>query len=104
MVNEMNLSGIVVHIHPACPVALRGLLADLSGVEIHTVREDGKMVISVEDALETAPAEMLQRVQSLPDVLSADMIYSYLGSMQNSVPYFHQGNEWPDRYQEGARA
>lgn len=103
MVNEMNLSGIVVHVHPACPVALRGRLAALSGVEIHAIREDGGMVISVEDVPETAPAEMLKRVQSLPDVVSAALIYSYLGSMQNSVPYFHQGNDWPDCGQ-GARA
>ena len=78
----MNLSGIVVHVQPACPIALRGRLAALARVEVHTVREDGGMVITIEDTSETAPAELLERVRNLPDVFSAAMIYSYFGSMQ----------------------
>ena len=86
----MNFSGIVAHVLPVCPIALRGRLADLTGVEIHAVKEDGRLVISVEDASETAPAELLERVRNLPDVFSAAMIYSYSGSMQKSASLFAQ--------------
>ncbi len=78
----MSMSGIVVHVQPVCPAALRGRLAALSGVEIHAVKEDGQLVISVEDAPETASADLLEQVRNLPDVFSAAMIYSYFGSMQ----------------------
>jgi nitrate reductase NapD len=73
----MNISGIVVHAHPANTPALRGQLAVLSGVEVHAVQEDGRMVITIEDTPEVGPAETLMRVQNLPGVLSAAMIYNY---------------------------
>jgi len=78
----MSMSGIVVHVQPVCPTDLRGRLADLSGVAIHAVREDGGLVSSIEDRPETAPADLLERVRNLSDVFSAAMIYSYFGSMQ----------------------
>lgn len=77
-----SMSGIVVHVQPICPDALRGRLAGLAGVEIHAVKEDGQIVISVEGAPETEPTDLLERVRNLPDVFSAAMIYSYCGSMQ----------------------
>jgi nitrate reductase NapAB chaperone NapD len=89
----MNLSGIVVHVQPVCPLALRGRLADLSGMEIHAVREDGGMVISVEDRPETAPADLLERVRNLPDVFSAAMMYSYFGSMQQRAQQSDAGGQ-----------
>lgn len=73
----MNISGMVIHALPENAVALQKQMAALAGVEIHSVQQDGRMVITIEDSPKTAPAETLMRVQNLPGVLSAAMIYNY---------------------------
>ncbi|MGR0481536.1 MAG: chaperone NapD [Candidatus Electronema sp. V4] len=73
----MNISGIVVHSRPENMEALRGQIAALAGVEIHAAQEDGRMVITVEDTTDAAPADTIMKVQLLPGVLAATMIYNY---------------------------
>jgi nitrate reductase NapD len=73
----MNISGIIIQTHPENAVALQARLAALAGVQVHAAKEDGRIVITVEDTPEAAPADMLMQVQTLPGVLSASMIYNY---------------------------
>jgi nitrate reductase NapD len=73
----MNISSIVVHARPENMEALRGQMAALAGVEIHAAQDDGRMVITVEDCPEAAPADTIMKVQLLPGVLGAAMIYNY---------------------------
>lgn len=73
----MNISGIVVHSRPEDIEALREQMASLAGVEVHVTKDDGRMVITIEDTPESGPTETLMRVQNLPGVLSAAMIYNY---------------------------
>ena len=73
----MNISSIIVQTYPDKSSALQVELAGLPGVEVHAVKENGTIVITVEDTPEQAPANTLMDVQNLQGVLSASMVYNY---------------------------
>jgi nitrate reductase NapD len=73
----MNISSIVVQTHPQNTAVLQGELAGLSGVEVHAVKADGRIVITVEDTPDNSPSDTLMSVQNMQGVLSASLIYNY---------------------------
>lgn len=73
----MNISSIVIHARPQDSPGLLGRLAELPGVDVHAALDDGRIVITVEDTPEKAPAETLMNVQNLRGVLNAALIYNY---------------------------
>ncbi len=73
----MNISSIIVQTYPERSASLQGELTSYPGVEVHAVKEDGTIIITVEDTPEQAPAKTLMRVQNLQGVLSASMVYNY---------------------------
>lgn len=77
----MNISSIVIHSHPRETFALQGRLAALPGVDVHATLADGRIIITIEDTLQTPPSETLIHVQNLPGVLSAAMVYNYCDDM-----------------------
>lgn len=73
----MNISSIIVNTRPQDAEMLAGKLADLPGVDVHAQLADGRIVLTVEDTPESAPAQTLMNLQNLPGVLSAAMVYNY---------------------------
>jgi nitrate reductase NapD len=73
----MNISSIVVQTYPQNANALQSELANLPGVDVHGVSEEGRIIITVEDIPDKAPAETLMNVQNMQGVLSASLIYNY---------------------------
>ncbi|WP_417912589.1 chaperone NapD [Candidatus Electronema sp. TJ] len=73
----MNISSFVVHARPENMEALHRQMAALAGVEVHTTQDDGRMVVTIEDTPDSAPADTIMQVQLLPGVLTATMIYNY---------------------------
>ena len=73
----MNISSIIVQTYPERSAALQGELAVLPGVEVHAAKEDGTIIITVEDTPEQQPAKTVMGVQNMQGVLSASMVYNY---------------------------
>jgi len=73
----VNISSIVVHTRQQNAAVLQGELASLSGVDVHGVNEDGRIVITIEDTPDNSPADTLMNVQNMRGVLSASLIYNY---------------------------
>ncbi len=73
----MNISGVVVHAHPKDCDAVEKRLSALSGVEIHAISPQGKMVVTVEDDDHKMIADTLLNMQNIRGVLSAVMIYNH---------------------------
>lgn len=73
----MNISSIVVHTRPENSAEVQSRLNTLAGVDVHSVQDDGRMVITIEDTPEALPSDTLMQVQLLPGVLGAAMIYNY---------------------------
>lgn len=73
----MNISSIIVQTYPERSAALQDELAGLPGVEVYAAKEDGTIIITIEDTPEQGPAKTLMGVQNLQGVLSASMVYNY---------------------------
>jgi len=73
----MNVSSIVVKTAPEKMTRLMEILKDSGLCEIHFHDELGKLIVTIEG--ETISEEMMKMktIQDMPDVLSADLAYSY---------------------------
>ncbi len=71
----MNISGVLVRSRPENLDAVRERLEELAGVEVHGANPDGRLVVTVEEVGDRAMADTVVRMQNLPGVISASMIY-----------------------------
>jgi len=79
----MNLSGIVVVVPAAHVEAAIGALGQLPGVEVHhTDRATGRIVVTQQATSVGAEVEGLRRIQALPNVILAEMVYHYFESQE----------------------
>ncbi|HET9699882.1 MAG TPA: chaperone NapD [Burkholderiales bacterium] len=86
MGSAINISGVLVHARPESAEAVRARLMQLPGVEVHAVSPDGRLVVTVENADDREMADTFERVQALPDVLSASLIYHHSEDTQDTAP------------------
>lgn len=73
----MNISSIIVQTHPERSLPLKSELDGLPGVEVHAVKEDGTIVITIEDTPDHSPSDTIMDVQNMQGVLSASLIYNF---------------------------
>lgn len=73
----MNISSVLLRAQPAALAEVRRALAALPGVEVHLVRDDGRLVITLEDAATASAADTFVRLHDIPGVMSVAMIYQY---------------------------
>ncbi|MEE4379316.1 MAG: chaperone NapD [Candidatus Competibacteraceae bacterium] len=82
----MNLSGILVMVPPAQLAAGIDTLNALPGVEVfHTEAETGRIVDVQEAATVEAEIDGLRRIQQLPQVIMAELVYHYFAEDQQTV-------------------
>lgn len=70
-----NISSLIVGVHPESCGAVQAQLAALSGVEVHAVADDGRMVVTIESDGDDATVQTFETIRQLPGVLSASMVY-----------------------------
>lgn len=71
----MHIAGVVVRTRPEHIDQVRSRLSTISGVEVHAATPEGHLVVTVEsDGLSDA-TERFARLQELPQVLSAALVY-----------------------------
>ena len=71
----MNISGVIVHARPDQVGAVRGRLIDIAGVEVHAATDDGRLIVTVEEANDRQLADPVLSLQQVPGVLAASMVY-----------------------------
>lgn len=78
--NPMNISGILVVVPPDRMDPTVDALNALAGVSVH-YRDDGTGRIVVTQEAESTAAEVagLERIQALPHVIFAELVYHYVG-------------------------
>ena len=80
----MNVSGVVVRTFPAHIERVSQTLQDFDGVEVHGANPDGRLVVTIEQDSDRATAELLVRLQDVPGVLSASMVYHHFEDSDDS--------------------
>lgn len=75
-----NICGVLVHAHPDLLPEVTAALEALPGVEIHMVSEQGKMVVTVEDAGGTWAGATIDQFNKITGVLSVTLAYHHFDS------------------------
>lgn len=71
----MNISGVVVRTFPKDIETVTQALGALEGVEVHGANPDGRLVVTIEQPGERELSDVLTRMQHMPRILSASLIY-----------------------------
>lgn len=72
-----NICGVLLHADPAHLLSVADALAHMPGVEVHERGDDGRMVVVVEDTPEITAVETLSRLQTVPGVAAASLVYHH---------------------------
>lgn len=73
--SALNISSIIVHPAPGQAEAVSARLATMSGLEIHAVAEDGRMIVTVETDGDGAMVDAFEAINKTEGVLSAAMVF-----------------------------
>lgn len=73
----MSISGVVLHVRPGDIEPVSQCVTAMVGVEIHATTEDGRLVVTVDQADDRDASETLVALQNTDGVLSASLVYNY---------------------------
>lgn len=71
----MNICGVLIHAHPGGIDSLEAALGGIPGVESHGRAANARLIVTVEDSPEMTAAEALARLNKLPGVIAAALVY-----------------------------
>ena len=71
----MNISSAIVYAKSEHDQALRTLLSQVPGVEVHASTEDGKMIITIETESDRSAVAIYEDIERMEGVLSVAMIF-----------------------------
>ncbi|MDR3439397.1 chaperone NapD [Telmatospirillum sp.] len=72
-----HLCGVLVTAHPDRVQAVGKTLEGMSGVEVHQVVADGRLIVTVEDTADEWAGQILTRLPTVEGVLSAALVYHH---------------------------
>ena len=73
----MSIASLVLRIRPETRPAAEAALRAYPGVECHGMSEDGRLVVTVEDAPKSAMSDTLIAIHRVPQVLAATLAYEH---------------------------
>lgn len=73
----MNIASLVLRIRPETRRESEAALHALPGVECHHMSDDGKLLVTVEDAPGAAMSDTLIAIHRVPQVLAATLAYEH---------------------------
>ena len=71
----MDISNVIVSAKTEDGASVRSLLEATPGVEVHTVAEDGRMIVTIEADTEKDTVRIYELINQMPGVLSVSMVY-----------------------------
>jgi nitrate reductase NapD len=71
----MHIAGVIVRTRPEHVENVRGELCRIEGIEVHTVTEEGRLIVTVESGDSGDAVSRFAKLQELPQVLSAALVY-----------------------------
>jgi nitrate reductase NapD len=82
----MNIVSLVLRIKPETRAEAEAALCAYPGVECHGMSDDGKLVVTVEDAEGAAMSDTLIALHRVPEVLAATLAYEYTDASFRLTP------------------
>lgn len=72
-----NICGVLVHVVPRDRNRIKAALEALPGVEVHTMTDDGRLVVIVEDACGQWAGATITSFHDIEGVLSVALVYHH---------------------------
>ncbi len=82
----MNIVSLVRRIKPETRAEAEAALCAYPGVECHGMSDDGKLIVTVEDAEGAAMSDTLIALHRVPEVLAATLAYEYTDAQLSTSP------------------
>jgi nitrate reductase NapD len=76
----MDISSVIVGTRPEGAQQVKQLLEAIDGVEVHTVADDGRMIVTIESPTEQDTVKTYEVISQQPGVLSVAMVYHQVES------------------------
>jgi len=73
----IEICGVLIHAKPGFSTEVQTKLLTMPGVEVHEATDDNRLVVTVERVGEASLADSLSAFNSIPNVLSATLIYEH---------------------------
>ncbi len=73
----MHIAGVLVQTRPEHIPQVQSRLGDITGLEVHAVSPDGRIVVTVEGDGRKSVADTLFTLSAMDDVLSACLVYEH---------------------------
>ena len=74
---ETHVAGLVVHAYPDATERVAAAIVEFAGAQVHASSADGKLVVTLEADGADAMADFICRIQTLPGVLAAALVYQH---------------------------
>ncbi len=71
----MHIASMVIRTRPEDIRGIETSLKAMTGVDVHTVTTDGRLVVTIEGTDRSACGERLMAIHAIPRVLSAGLVY-----------------------------
>lgn len=76
--NEViNICGVLIHAIPGQVSQVKTKLLQYEGVEVHTVTDDGRLIITIDHPDRHYMADTVNQLNHVEGVLSAAMVYQH---------------------------
>lgn len=75
--SDFNICGVLVHAKPGHAHQVSQHLEKITGVEIHSLTDDDRLVVTVESETRRIVGDTITDFTKVDNVLSASMIYQY---------------------------
>ena len=85
----MNIASLVLRIRPETRAEAEASLHALPGVECHQMTNDGRLIVTVEDAPGAAMSDTLIAIHRVPQVLAATLAYEHTDNVLLSSSSCH---------------
>jgi len=72
---EENICGVLVHVVPEKSTEVAAALTRLPGVEVHAGTENGRLIVTIEDAGGEWAGATLTRIPTIDGVIAAALVY-----------------------------
>jgi len=80
--SEYNICGVLIHAKQGYAFQVSQQLEKIPGVEVHSLTDDGRMVVTVESETRRIIGDTISGFHKVEHVLSASMVYQYSDTEQ----------------------
>jgi nitrate reductase NapD len=88
---RVHIASLLVHATPAACEAIKQLLRDTPGIELHDTQHTGKLALLLESANDRAIADTAARVQGIAGVIGVSVIAHFIETERNLQEDYTRG-------------